>query len=436
MENNGLQRASGATAQAFPQAEAISADEIALYDRQIRLWGVQAQEKTQQGCGGFSLSDSQNRSRLTRQQFPSSCAPIPSIRKANILIIRVKALANEVAKNLILAGIGKLTIIDHELVTEDDLAAQFFIQESDVGKNRAEAAAPEMRKLNPRVEITVDTSHVRDKPDLAGFFQSFDIIIATDLDFPTTSTLNAASRMKDKAFYAGGAHGMYGYIFADLISHTFQIERKKSNVPTRIGPECTTRSIVSATTKRENGELKEVVVKKELYTPLLLANSSPLPSEILNRNRLLKQVTPLLSCLRALWDFEKELGRVPTHSHTDLQAFTTKATEKHKELQLPIETLRSEFLRSFLQNIGSEMSPITAFLGGQLAQDVINVLGAREQPIQNFVMFDGEEFQAPVYSLHPIFDDGLDAVVNGAPMIPVAPAVAVGGPSSAMLIED
>lgn len=358
-----------------------------------------------------------------------------SIRKANILLIRVKALANEVAKNLVLAGIGKLTIIDHELVTEDDLAAQFFIQEADVGKNRAEAAAPEMRKLNPRVEITVDTSDVRNKPDLAGFFSSFDVVIATDLDFPTTSTLNAASRMKEKAFYAGGAHGMYGYIFADLISHTFQIERKKSNVPTRIGPECTTRTILSATTKRENGELKEVVVKKELYTPLLLANSSPLPSEILNRNRLLKQVTPLLPCLRALWDFEKELGRVPTHSHTDLQAFTTTATEKHKELQLPIETLRSEFLRSFLQNIGSEMSPVTAFLGGQLAQDVINVLGAREQPIQNFVMFDGEEFQAPVYSLHPIFDDGLDSVVNGVPIIPIAPAVTAGGPSSAMVID-
>ncbi|KAL8909616.1 MAG: hypothetical protein Q9207_000114 [Kuettlingeria erythrocarpa] len=27
------------------QAQAISADEIALYDRQIRLWGVRAQEK-------------------------------------------------------------------------------------------------------------------------------------------------------------------------------------------------------------------------------------------------------------------------------------------------------------------------------------------------------------------------------------------------------
>lgn len=50
------------------------------------------------------------------------------IRSANILLITVKALANEVAKNLVLAGIGSLTIIDHEPVTEADLDAQFFME--------------------------------------------------------------------------------------------------------------------------------------------------------------------------------------------------------------------------------------------------------------------------------------------------------------------
>jgi ubiquitin-like 1-activating enzyme E1 A len=52
----------------------------------------------------------------------------------------VKALANEVAKNLVLAGIGSLTIIDHQDVTEEDLGAQFFIAEAQseqdvIGKN-------------------------------------------------------------------------------------------------------------------------------------------------------------------------------------------------------------------------------------------------------------------------------------------------------------
>jgi ubiquitin-like 1-activating enzyme E1 A len=37
--------AAGQTVAAIAEADKISADEIALYDRQIRLWGVQAQEK-------------------------------------------------------------------------------------------------------------------------------------------------------------------------------------------------------------------------------------------------------------------------------------------------------------------------------------------------------------------------------------------------------
>ena len=47
----------------------------------------------------------------------------------------MKALANEIAKNLVLAGIGSLTVIDHESVKEEDLFAQFFVVEDDVGKN-------------------------------------------------------------------------------------------------------------------------------------------------------------------------------------------------------------------------------------------------------------------------------------------------------------
>jgi molybdopterin/thiamine biosynthesis adenylyltransferase len=59
----------------------------------------------------------------------------PRIRTANVLLISIRALANEVAKNLVLAGIASITLADHEVVTEDDLGAQFLITEADIGKN-------------------------------------------------------------------------------------------------------------------------------------------------------------------------------------------------------------------------------------------------------------------------------------------------------------
>lgn len=347
--------------------EGISADEIALYDRQIRLWGVQAQEK---------------------------------IRNANILLITMKALSNEIAKNLVLAGIHSLTVIDHALVTEADLGAQFFVSASDVGSNRAAAAAPQIRKLNPRVEVIVDTDDIMSKG--AAFYGGFDVVIAADLQPEALNIINTATRINHKPFYAAGVHGFYGFIFSDLIQHEYVVEREKSNRPTLLQAETQTRSVVDIKTKKENGKVIELVKKRELYSTWFLASdAASLPAEYLKSRRRLKAVTPILSCLRALWEFmDLQGGRLPSTTE-DLKMFTVLATQKHKALGLPDETLRSETLRKFLQNLGSEIAPVTAVLGGQLAQDVINVLGARQQPIQNMVVFDGDMMEAPMYPLHP-----------------------------------
>ena len=270
---------------------------------------------------------------------------------------------------------------------------------------RAQAALPQIQKLNPRVALNVETGDIRLKDET--YFMPYTIVIATDLDLPAISQINAACRLTNKPFYAASTHGVYGFIFADLISHDYVIEREKSNRPTALAPETTTRSIVASSTKKEDGKIVEMVTKREIYSPIVLANSSPLPPEHLSSRRRKLQVPPLLSCLRALWEFQTISAGMPGSSRADLELFTTLATEKHKELQLPSDTLKAEYLRSFLQNIGSEIAPVTAFLGGQLAQDVINVVGQREQPIQNFLLFDGEESKGPVFARHPVFDAGV-----------------------------
>ncbi|KAJ5812499.1 SUMO activating enzyme [Penicillium riverlandense] len=334
--------------------QSISAAEIALYDRQIRLWGVSAQKK---------------------------------IGAAKILLISVKALANEVAKNLVLAGIGSLTIIDHEIVKEDDLSAQFFVSEEHVGQNRAQAAGPQIHKMNPRVDLQIDTDDVKTKaPE---FFAQFDVTIATDLDFMTYNSINTACRVAQKPFYAAGLHGFYGYVFADLITHDFVIERAKSNVPPQ-QQETPTRSVVDITTKKENDKTIELITKRETYSPLLLANTSPLPEEFTRNSRRRKQ--------------------------TELAEFTKLSREAHHFLKLDPETLDAEFLRKFLQNLGGELSPVAAFMGGALAQDVINVLSAREQPLQNLLLFDGDRSIGPIYSLHPFFPPEMEALAAVPPV--------------------
>ncbi|GAM90968.1 hypothetical protein ANO11243_090150 [Dothideomycetidae sp. 11243] len=382
-----------------PTAAGISADEIALYDRQIRLWGVQAQER---------------------------------IRSAKVLLINVKAVGTEIAKNLILNGIGSLTIVDNGVVTESDLGAQYFLRDDDVGSNRAQTAATRLQELNPRVGVLANASDPMQFTD--EFYKQFDLIVATDLPFLTTAMINAATRMAMRPFYATGVHGFYGFIFADLVEHEYIIERERSNIYTVVKAETTTRSITAVSTKKEKGKNIELVTKKEMYSPLLLANSSPLSPEYLKNRRKMKGVSALLPALRALWDFERAMNRFPGHSREDLVMFTTMANEKLLELQLPADTLKAEFLRSFLQNVGSEIVPTAAFVGGRLAEDAINVLGKREQPIQNFLLFDGDTFQAPIYALHPIFENPTAATNGTAPAMPshtpAAVAAAVSGVST------
>ena len=56
------------------------------------------------------------------------------MRNATIMIIRLKGVATETIKNIVLAGIGKLVIVDDALVSEEDLGAGFFFQDDALGK--------------------------------------------------------------------------------------------------------------------------------------------------------------------------------------------------------------------------------------------------------------------------------------------------------------
>lgn len=80
----------------------ITEEEAELYDRQIRLWGI----------------ESQNR-----------------LKQSKVLLLGMNALAAEIAKNIVLAGISSLTIIDGQQVTNDDLENNFLIPRDSVGLN-------------------------------------------------------------------------------------------------------------------------------------------------------------------------------------------------------------------------------------------------------------------------------------------------------------
>jgi ubiquitin-like 1-activating enzyme E1 A len=53
------------------------------------------------------------------------------MRSSTVLILSLKSVAHEIIKNLVLAGIGRLIVMDDGVVTEDDLGTGFLFREED-----------------------------------------------------------------------------------------------------------------------------------------------------------------------------------------------------------------------------------------------------------------------------------------------------------------
>lgn len=75
------------------------------YDRQVRLWGEQGQR---------------------------------SIGQTTVAVIGSSALATEILKSLILAGIHSFKIFDDAVVNESDTGNNFFVTQADIRKYRGE----------------------------------------------------------------------------------------------------------------------------------------------------------------------------------------------------------------------------------------------------------------------------------------------------------
>ena len=109
-------------------------DEASLYDRQIRLWGLEAQNRS---ASTSSPSHTSGILERTYDQGQEEADTLGRMRSSTVLVVSLKGVAHEIIKNLVLAGIGRLIVMDEENVTEEDLGTGFLFREEEgaVGQN-------------------------------------------------------------------------------------------------------------------------------------------------------------------------------------------------------------------------------------------------------------------------------------------------------------
>ncbi|ODQ65507.1 hypothetical protein NADFUDRAFT_50789 [Nadsonia fulvescens var. elongata DSM 6958] len=337
----------------------LSASEVALYDRQIRLWGVGAQTR---------------------------------LRQSRVLIVHLTALAAECVKNLVLAGVGAITIADDNRVNPEDLAAGIFFRDADIGEYRVIAARDRIQALNPLVEL----QFLQTIP-LADTFTSYDIVIATHGSMHDFSVYNDMCRLGTAKFYAATLAGPYGFIFVDLQRHRFQITQQVSNVATKLGRSGRGEGKVIDVRTVDGDHTMEKVTREIQYSSLSqLAAASTATADtslypFLNVNlRRKTRLTGLITVLLALIETSVET------TANDVERVLVRAQAISDTYTLP-----NQPVSDLLDLYGLSLSPVAAILGGVLAQDVINVIGEQQFPIDNLVVFDSinNGIDCPVFSI-------------------------------------
>lgn len=130
---------------------------------------------------------------------------------AKVLMLGAGGLGSPAAYYLAAAGIGKLGIIDSDVVDRSNLQRQILHNESRVGVSKAESARMTLSELNPDIEIV--PHNVRLTADnVIDIFKDYDIIVDGGDNFPTRYLVNDACVHLNKPNVTGSIFRFEGQV--------------------------------------------------------------------------------------------------------------------------------------------------------------------------------------------------------------------------------
>jgi molybdopterin/thiamine biosynthesis adenylyltransferase len=136
-----------------------------------------------------------------------------ALRSASVLVVGAGALGAPVAAYLAGAGVGRLGVLDADVVELSNLHRQFLHASANVGIAKAESAAATLRALNP--EVLVEAYQARLEPDNAPFLvEDQDLVVDCSDSFATRYAVNAACCAARVPLVEGGVVGRSGLVMA------------------------------------------------------------------------------------------------------------------------------------------------------------------------------------------------------------------------------
>jgi adenylyltransferase/sulfurtransferase len=106
------------------------------------------------------------------------------IKAARILCIGAGGLGSPAALYLTAAGVGKLGLVDADVVDASNLQRQVLYGTDDVGKSKLDQAKARLQQLNPDVEIVLHKTRLT-STNAAEIIAAYDVVIDGSDNFPT-----------------------------------------------------------------------------------------------------------------------------------------------------------------------------------------------------------------------------------------------------------
>lgn len=134
-----------------------------------------------------------------------------ALKQASVLMLGAGGLGCASSQYLATAGIGKITLIDDDVVELSNLQRQVLHHDADVGKKKVESAADSLRELNPH--IVVDTVATRlDDSELRALIETHSIVVDASDNVETRNQLNRLCFATKTPLVSGAAIRMEGQI--------------------------------------------------------------------------------------------------------------------------------------------------------------------------------------------------------------------------------
>ena len=134
------------------------------------------------------------------------------LKNSTVCVVGVGGLGNPITTRLAAMGVGKLRIVDRDVIELSNLHRQTMFDEDDVGQVKVEVAARKLKKSNPQVEIEALPISINDYTAL-DVVEGCDVVIDALDSVNARYSLNKACVEKNIPCVLGAAVGVTGQVF-------------------------------------------------------------------------------------------------------------------------------------------------------------------------------------------------------------------------------